>query len=586
MTPLPLYGTFLLIGLTMGPVSAEVQESKPSFSLKGDTRPSHSSPMRGVESSQRATVNTQPPRVGSGPQPVAVSDTTFLVDQGATLDTSCRFRDEGSIIIEIPITRVVGEVGNDGYLVNPQQLIAKGVVSAKATLRIPMYDIDLPDEVDEVEFNGVPLAQLTGADETWGMNTFQIPIDQVKFPTPPSILPDIPSPAVPSPAMNQVVIKIDTASSTPLWCTSVDWVALSFKAVSPVILMHGFAAPKRFFQNHGFVQVLRDNGLQVDDSIDVWSNTIFHTAGGLNWKLPPIVRKYGVDSVHLVAHSKGGLDIRSYLANYYPAHSKDFEVLSYTSLSTPHNGSVLSDLLEARSKAIKAEYELYFDNLPGFASLLTQISGQFYETMDQQNAPFIAMTKAVQELSTNSVAFFNEVNLPHLPIKTVFNTVAADADKNLNGKIDRDNPDEYLELRKDEPLLDTADFLGLGRLIVDTFYQVLNGTASVEVTFEEFNNCMMPGEGDHCITRRATVVGFPHRNLVGEVSREGNDVMVTVPSGLGFGYVADTFANHVVNASVLFGEEGRNHSSVADGGVAERVFEWIVETEKPNGDLR
>ncbi len=39
------------------------------------------------------------------------------------------------------------------------------------------------------------------------------------------------------------------------------------------------------------------------------------------------------------------------------------------------------------------------------------------------------------------------------------------------------------------------------------------------------------------------------------------------------GYVADTFANHLVNASVLFGGEGRNHSSVADGGVAERVFE-------------
>lgn len=216
MTPLPLYGTFLLIGLAMGPVSAEVQESKPSFSLKGDPRPSHSSPMRGVESSPRAAADTQPPRVGSGPQPVAVSDTTFLVDQGASLDTSCRFRDEGAVTIEILITRVVGEVNNNGYLLNPQQLINGGVVSAKATLRIPMYDIDLPDEVDEVWFNGVRLAQLTGADETWGMNTFQIPIDQVKFPTPPSILPDIPSPAVPSPAMNQVVIKIDTASSAPL----------------------------------------------------------------------------------------------------------------------------------------------------------------------------------------------------------------------------------------------------------------------------------------------------------------------------------------------------------------------------------
>ena len=37
---------------------------------------------------------------------------------------------------------------------------------------------------------------------------------------------------------------------------------------------------------------------------------------------------------------------------------------------------------------------------------------------------------------------------------------------------------------------------------------------------------------------------------------------------------------------IFTGSEGRNHSSVANQGVADKVIPWLVEVEKERGDLR
>ena len=65
--------------------------------------------------------------------------------------------------------------------------------------------------------------------------------------------------------------------------------------------------------------------------------------------IPTVATSFGVDSVHLVTHSKGGLDARDYLANYQSQFDDQFEILSLTTLGGPHNGSALADLVELRA---------------------------------------------------------------------------------------------------------------------------------------------------------------------------------------------------------------------------------------------
>ena len=62
----------------------------------------------------------------------------------------------------------------------------------------------------------------------------------------------------------------------------------------------------------------------------------------------------------------------------------------------------------------------------------------------------------------------------------------------------------------------------------------------------------------------------------------GNDVLVTLPSGLGQGSIAA----RSTGTRIFQGASGRNHSDVADGGVAAAVIPWLLSAERARGDLR
>ncbi len=149
----------------------------------------------------------------------------FVTDSGPGLDTGCTFNDDPGhpLIIEIPIDRYVGEVDANGFLVNPAPLIAKGIIPATIEVSMPAYDVDVngstPPEHDEALFNGESLGLLTGDNNIWKLNAFQVDIEKVKFPAKP--LPD----STPTPVVNTVQINIDLLS-TGRWCTAIDWVAL------------------------------------------------------------------------------------------------------------------------------------------------------------------------------------------------------------------------------------------------------------------------------------------------------------------------------------------------------------------------
>jgi len=493
-------------------------------------------------------------------EPPEANDRSFVTDAAPGLDTGCTFRSGGPLVFNIEITRYAGELNPDGTLRNAAALVAAGLISRTATLIQPAFDVDsgavlappFQPERDRVSFNGEEIGFLSGENNEWKLNSFEVPIEKVRFAARGA------AGSPPSPAINEVRIDIDTANSEQVWCTAVDWSAQSFKAMSPIILIHGNNSNGGFFNRQGFTGELETQGLLYDNSINLPTTTIAANGSQLNNLIPAIVRSFGVDSVHLVVHSKGGLDTREYLANYQSSHDTDFKVLSYTSLSTPHNGSVGADLLVQREAALRVTSEVEFSGFPTFTQTIAEQMGTDAGTPN---------------LTTTFAAGFNAANVARLPSSIVFNTVAADADTNGNAAIDR-NPDEYAQLRAESPSLTATDNSFLGhtktRIAVNAVYQVLRTTAGVALSYRT-ESTLFGG------TRTVAVLtSVPNATLL------GNDVLVPIPSGRGVGSIE----SRVANTTTFQGPAGRNHSNVADGGVAATVIPWIVNVERSNGDLK
>ncbi|MGH9901633.1 MAG: esterase/lipase family protein, partial [Pyrinomonadaceae bacterium] len=287
------------------------------------------------------------PRRGSSPfNPPEITDSNFVLDAGPGLDTGCTFRSGGPLRIPVKIDRVVGDVQGDQRLADPQTLIQNGVVSKFATLRMPAFDIDyngapgFPPERDRVLFNGVDIgpqggvAYLTGDDGIWKLNEFQIPIELIRF--------GKRNPGgAPTPGDNVIEIRIDQASGNQEnWCMSIDWAAIRFDALAPVIMIHGNNSNGQFFSDFNFIQPFQQQKIPFDNSINMQTDFIAVHGNLLATLIPNKAKEFGARSVHLIAHSKGGLDSRDFLARTLPSN---FGVLSLTTLATPHHGSVGAD---------------------------------------------------------------------------------------------------------------------------------------------------------------------------------------------------------------------------------------------------
>jgi pimeloyl-ACP methyl ester carboxylesterase len=266
--------------------------------------------------------------------PPKANDTTFVVDCGPGLDTFCTFRDEGPLVFNIPVTRHVGDV---------QKLKANGLISETATLQMPAFDVDFfggggffNPERDRVSFNGnvVPTEFLQGDDGVWRLNEFSVPIEWVNFPADPG-----PGGSI-VPADNIVQIDIDTANSDFVWCTAIDWAALTFKVARPIVMAHGILSDGESWNKASFSWVNKLNSLGIPNSnrlnmgrLDSIQSNSIKIAG----EVANATRRWGVDKVDLVCHSKGGLDSRHYVEN----HDTVERVIQ---IGTPNGGTRLADV--------------------------------------------------------------------------------------------------------------------------------------------------------------------------------------------------------------------------------------------------
>ncbi len=295
---------------------------------------------------------------GSSPfSPPDEDDTLFVVDSGSGLDTGCTFRSGGPLIINLLVKRVVGEVNSDGTLKDPALLISRGLLSSRARIFLPAFDVDVngvpgdptvPPEVDRVFFNGHDLGTLTGDNQIWKLNQFDVPIDWVKFPA------QAASGVAPTPAINVIQINIDQASGTKEnWCTAVDWAQLEFRAIAPIFLIHGTNAQSDSWDPN-FTAFFRQNGSPWSNDINLLPNgTIIGNGGLLAIRLKQLATSFGAKKCHLIAHSKGGADARAYLGLFYKPD--ELQVASVYTLSTPHHGTVIADITLAGRKKQKPE---------------------------------------------------------------------------------------------------------------------------------------------------------------------------------------------------------------------------------------
>ncbi|HEY6390909.1 MAG TPA: hypothetical protein VIX89_06515 [Bryobacteraceae bacterium] len=339
--------------------------------------------MRAADSrnAEKARLATSFPRAHSGSSPwdpETASDTNFVIDRASGLDTGCVFRSSGPLRFSVAVDRYVGPTNADGTLKDAAGLIAAGVVSAKARLRMPAYDVDysgvqdasVQPERDAVKLNGQSLGFLTGDNDVWKLNEFSIPIEVLKFPSSPT--PECFSSAAscpgPAPVMNDIQIDIDVLNTEERWCTEIDWATLSFSAMAPLMLIHGTnAGPETWGRPKPLIGSFDCNAapaagsvaarlielkITFDDCIQVDANgSPGNNAQQLAAILARKAKKYGVENLHLITHSKGATDSRLYLSSYYTAAQRinpstgrpsQFKVLSLYSIGTPSQGTILS----------------------------------------------------------------------------------------------------------------------------------------------------------------------------------------------------------------------------------------------------
>lgn len=272
---------------------------------------------------------------------------TIVVRQGSGLKTGCTFRSGGPLAIEIPVPVMVNskKLNSEEKLNDPDELIKSGVLSSrKVELSFPAWDIDNQEnncrqtdtdkpifpEKNTIIFNGKAYENpaITGVNNNWRLQTFNLDIGDLIF----------------SEAKTNVLqINIDTknAGLGEYWCTAIDWVQIKLDVAPPRVLAHGINADKSTWDESdapGVLSTLDQSGVLYERFSTDRVGTTLANGHDLSNQIGSFLNKIRSDRVHIIAHSKGGLDTQ--VMNIVAP----FKVLSLSTLSTPHYGSVAADL--------------------------------------------------------------------------------------------------------------------------------------------------------------------------------------------------------------------------------------------------
>jgi len=364
----------------------------------------------------------------SVPRPAKPDDTVFVRDtQPGALDTPCTFRNGGPLRIRLPIDRFVAPTDANGFLSNIAGLRQAGIVGDKAQLRMPAFDVDstaqtsgYAPEIDKVTINGNELPKtLTGVNNQWVLNVFDVPLEYLKFPSAPG------ASGKPAAVENEIRIDIDVgnAGGQEYWCTAIDWVEMTVPLMAPIILSHGISAQADSWSGEVVNYLSTNKYAFAAMSLDA-NGSVDGNARLLSSQATAAAKRFGARRVHFIVHSKGGLDTRRFLTLYHDPD--EMQILSLTTLSTPHKGSVHADLSILNRTSNDPQS--------------TDPTVQAYLDSDDWASGWIATTFAttpsspgLDDLQTTTAVRFNRLN--PFPPKVKLFTFGADADLDNDGSI-------------------------------------------------------------------------------------------------------------------------------------------------------
>jgi triacylglycerol lipase len=159
----------------------------------------------------------------------------------------------------------------------------------------------------------------------------------------------------------------------------------------PVVLVHGLIAHDRpsIIKFWGKIpKVLRESGAKVFfGNTDSWGD-YESNAGILKTTIDNVLSETNSEKVNIIAHSKGGLDSRFLIWKY------DYggKVASLTTVSTPHHGAELADLLykqkiihsKIAKQALIAFGKLYGDKNPDLLKVNYQLTTEYMQKFNNE----------------------------------------------------------------------------------------------------------------------------------------------------------------------------------------------------------
>ncbi len=149
----------------------------------------------------------------------------------------------------------------------------------------------------------------------------------------------------------------------------------------PLVLVHGvFFRDFRYFNYWGRIpKALMRNGAVIHLGRQQSAASVKDTAGELAARIEEIVRETGCEKVNIIAHSKGGLDVRYAVSRL----GLDRYTASVTTINTPHRGCHFADtLLEKTPEKVKntiarrynAALKKLGDTNPDFITAVTDLT--------------------------------------------------------------------------------------------------------------------------------------------------------------------------------------------------------------------
>jgi triacylglycerol lipase len=167
----------------------------------------------------------------------------------------------------------------------------------------------------------------------------------------------------------------------------------------PIVLAHGIArfdillemvrkklnppeADDQFQYFKGIKTVLEDDGFTVFHPNQDFAGPVDLRAEQLKARVNEALSTTGVDRVHIIAHSMGGLDARHMIVDKDMAE----KVASLTTIGTPHLGTILADHLLGPGGNLLQHMVKPVLNIDGFTDLTITACEQFNARAEDQEA--------------------------------------------------------------------------------------------------------------------------------------------------------------------------------------------------------